>query len=167
MDGIPRIHWPILCGPNDAFITFNWDTLLDRALLDTGGWSPNDGYGLNFASVLDGTWKKAVEGTPSFSTNWKLLKLHGSTNWLVPATGIHVQTLDYVSVVPESDSIFLYWQSTVLDKMSGSPFTGSLRNWRQSSNLRYCRTQNGCGDSQWRLECRFDKLGSLFALTNP
>jgi hypothetical protein len=27
------------CGPNDAFITFNWDTLLDRALLDTGGWS--------------------------------------------------------------------------------------------------------------------------------
>ena len=30
------------CGPNDAFITFNWDTLLDRALLSTEGWSPND-----------------------------------------------------------------------------------------------------------------------------
>src|SRR5579872_285926 len=31
------------CGPNDAFITFNWDTILDRALIDTGGWNPNDG----------------------------------------------------------------------------------------------------------------------------
>lgn len=27
------------CGRDDAFITFNWDTLLDRALVDSGGWS--------------------------------------------------------------------------------------------------------------------------------
>ena len=46
-----------LCGPNDSFATFNWDTLLDRALMDTGGWDPNTGYGLKFRAVLDGCWK--------------------------------------------------------------------------------------------------------------
>ena len=56
------------CGPNDKFVTFNWDTLLDRALVGTGGWSPNGGYGIRFASVLDGKWKPKVDGEPSFST---------------------------------------------------------------------------------------------------
>ena len=101
------------CGPNDAFITFNWDTLLDRALADTGGWTPNDGYGLTFSSVLDGTWKTDVESSPCFPTKWKLLKLHGSTNWLVPYTYVHLETLEYDSLVPESDEVFLYWQSTL------------------------------------------------------
>jgi hypothetical protein len=32
-----------MCSPNDRFVTFNWDTLLDRALADIGGWSPQDG----------------------------------------------------------------------------------------------------------------------------
>ena len=101
------------CGPEDAFITFNWDTLLDRALVDTGGWSPNDGYGLSFSAVLDGGWKAMVEGNRQFSTNWKLLKLHGSTNWLVPYMHVNFQTLEYISLVPESDRVFLYWQSTM------------------------------------------------------
>jgi hypothetical protein len=101
------------CGPDDTFVTFNWDTLLDRALVDTGGWNPNDGYGLSFTSVLDSTWKARVEGTPGFSTNWKLLKLHGSTNWLVPLTHVSFQTFEYVSSVSQSDRIFLYWQSSL------------------------------------------------------
>lgn len=101
------------CGPDDAFITFNWDTLLDRALVDTGGWSPNDGYGLGFAGALDGTWKPSVEGAAEFSTNWKLLKLHGSTNWLVPYTHVNFQTFEHVSSVPQSERIFLYWQSAL------------------------------------------------------
>ena len=92
------------CGPDDVFVTFNWDTLLDRALVDTGGWGPNDGYGLNFASVLDGGWKKEAEGAPNFPTNWKLFKLHGSTNWLVPLMHVNLQTFEYVSSVPKSDS---------------------------------------------------------------
>lgn len=100
------------CGPNDAFITFNWDTLLDRALADTGGWTPNNGYGLTFSAALDGTWKAGVESSPIFPTEWKLLKLHGSTNWLVPYTYVNLETLEYGSFVPESD-LFLYWQSTL------------------------------------------------------
>jgi hypothetical protein len=111
------------CGPDDAFVTFNWDTLLDRALVDTGGWSPNDGYGLSFASVLDGTWKARVEGTPEFSTNWRLLKLHGSTNWLVPSMHVSLETFEYVSLVPHSDRVFLYWQS-------GLPYGTHKGRWR-------------------------------------
>jgi hypothetical protein len=101
------------CGPEDGFITFNWDTLLDRALVDSGGWSPNEGYGLRFGAVYDGTWKRTVKGAPEFRTKWKLLKLHGSTNWLVPYTHVHFKTFDYVSSVPKSSRPFLYWQSVL------------------------------------------------------
>src|SRR6266852_7314852 len=49
----------------------------------------------------------------SFITNWKLLKLHGSTNWLVPYLGVDFQRLDYFAIVPKSDRVFLYWQSSL------------------------------------------------------
>jgi len=116
-------HLLHFCGPNDAFITFNWDTLLDRALIATGGWSPSEGYGLHFTSVLDGTWKGSVEGAPTVSTNWKLLKLHGSTNWLVPYASVHLQTYDFVSSVRRSDDIFLYWRSDL-------PYATHKNRWR-------------------------------------
>jgi hypothetical protein len=102
-----------VCGPNDTFATFNWDTLLDRALADTGGWTPNSGYGLDFRAVLDGSWKSSMDGTPLFSTNWKLLKLHGSTNWLVPYMAADFKSLEYKSIVPGSEEVFLYWHSAL------------------------------------------------------
>ena len=102
-----------LCGPNDTFMTFNWDTLLDRALADSGGWSPNEGYGLRFAAALDSSWKKKVCGSRQFKTTWKLLKLHGSTNWLVPLVGVQFQTVKFQSIVPNSDRFFLYWHSNL------------------------------------------------------
>ncbi|GEM_PF-654144 len=111
------------CGPNDTFITFNWDTLMDRALADTGGWSPNDGYGLSFASVLDSDWKPTAERAAAFKTNWKLLKLHGSTNWLVPWTNVRLDTLDYHCAVNGPEKIFLYWQSTL-------PYQTFRNRWR-------------------------------------
>lgn len=101
------------CGPNDSFASFNWDTLLDRALLDTGGWNPNSGYGLKFRAVFDGRWKDSMEGESVFSSNWKLLKLHGSTNWLVPHMGVHFETLEYTSSVPGASDVFLYWHSSL------------------------------------------------------
>jgi len=41
------------------------------------------------------------------------MKLHGSTNWLVPYTGVNLNKLDFASIVPKSTSIFLYWQSSL------------------------------------------------------
>jgi len=100
------------CRSDDIFITFNWDTLLDRALADTGGWTPTEGYSISFASTLDGTWKNQIDSSATYATKWKLLKLHGSTNWLVPYSYIHFESLEYGSLIPDSD-VFLYWQSTL------------------------------------------------------
>lgn len=111
------------CGPNDTFVTFNWDTLLDRSLAATGGWSPNDGYGLSFWMTLDGSWKPRTIGKRAYKTNWKLLKLHGSTNWLVPYRYVDFKTLKFLKTVPMSDRIFLYWQSTL-------PFKTHNGRWR-------------------------------------
>ena len=102
-----------LCGPKDLFMTFNWDTLLDRALADSGGWSPNDGYGIKFAAAFDSSWRAKVQGQRQFETNWKLVKLHGSTNWLVPHVGVNFQTFQYRSIVPNSERVFLYWDSSL------------------------------------------------------
>jgi hypothetical protein len=64
--------------PIDTFITFNWDTILDRALKENGSWFPDDGYQINFDSLFDKGWRETKK---TVSRN-KLLKLHGSTNWL-------------------------------------------------------------------------------------
>ena len=67
-------------GRNATFITFNWDTVLDRALAETGNWFPDDGYGIQFNQFLEGEWRADRQTTSS----WLLLKLHGSTNWFSP-----------------------------------------------------------------------------------
>ena len=112
------------CSPNDTFITFNWDTLLDRALADTGGWSPNNGYGIGFSRVYDSDWKHSILESENFETNWKLLKLHGSTNWLVPYTSFNYQTREYQFLITGSDEVFLYWQSTLPYKTHHSRWRG-------------------------------------------
>ncbi|MGD0780758.1 MAG: hypothetical protein ABR954_08310 [Dehalococcoidales bacterium] len=67
-------------GPQDIFITFNWDTLIDRSLMSLGNWSPDDGYGVPFLKIYDNGWKVPKPN----AVKPRLLKLHGSTNWLVP-----------------------------------------------------------------------------------
>jgi len=101
------------CSPNDIFLTFNWDTLLDRALADSGCWSPNNGYGFTFASIYDGVWKSEMDSSQVEVTNMRLLKLHGSTNWLVPFTNLVPVTFEYKSIISEGDKVFLYWQTTL------------------------------------------------------
>ncbi len=75
-------------GANGVFITFNWDTILDRALSSTGRWFPDDGYCVAFDGLLDVWWRKPVDSTSAY----KLLKLHGSTNWFGPYVTRHLQT---------------------------------------------------------------------------
>lgn len=64
----------------DQLITFNWDTLLDRSLFSTGNWFPEDGYAIPFSGIFRDGWSKPANVKSSF----RLLKLHGSTNWLMP-----------------------------------------------------------------------------------
>ena len=65
--------------PGDVVLSFNYDLLIDRALKRRGDWFINDGYGLSFHKVGGrGAWRSPL-GTVS---RVKLLKLHGSLNWL-------------------------------------------------------------------------------------
>ena len=67
--------------PGDVLITFNWDALLDRVLWESGHWNPADGYGVSFEKFFDNGWKDYSVGVQS---RHRLLKPHGSTNWLMP-----------------------------------------------------------------------------------
>ena len=68
-------------GSEDCFITFNWDTLLDRSLQAETFWRPDVGYGFEFHSIFRDKWVKPEKPTHSAPS---LIKLHGSTNWLMP-----------------------------------------------------------------------------------
>lgn len=66
---------------DDAVITFNWDTLMDRALAAETCWSVADGYGTTPRCIFDDGWKP-VDTPANERIAPLLLKLHGSTNWL-------------------------------------------------------------------------------------
>ena len=68
-----------LCA-DDLVVTFNWDTLMDRALKVTGNWSSDHGYGFIPKSIYRNTWSAPLAEEPGSMT--RILKLHGSTNWL-------------------------------------------------------------------------------------
>lgn len=55
--------------PGDCVVTFNYDIALDSQLRRAGKWAVGDGYGFS------------IEGL-SRDSSMKLLKLHGSINWL-------------------------------------------------------------------------------------
>jgi hypothetical protein len=78
-------------GENDTCITFNWDTLLDRALESTGKWSPVNGYAIQPEGIFDDGWKSS-ETIISRTGGPQYLKLHGSTNWLTPYKFVDLST---------------------------------------------------------------------------
>ncbi len=72
--------------PDDVIITFNWDTLMDRALDEQTDWSPETGYLICPSAIYDGSWQKPKIVSRSESASPHILKLHGSTNWLTSYT---------------------------------------------------------------------------------
>lgn len=67
---------------DDVLITFNWDTLLDRALAERTTWRPDWGYGITPKAMFNDGWHPPVTTDQDSKTGNLLLKLHGSTNWL-------------------------------------------------------------------------------------
>jgi hypothetical protein len=90
----------------DAVITFNWDTLMDRALSAETDWDLNWGYGVTPRSVFSDGWKPAV-AQPNGVQAPELIKLHGSTNWItgyaILDDGVPVLTHD---LAPDTLHIF-------------------------------------------------------------
>ncbi|MBO8137776.1 MAG: hypothetical protein H0Z40_06535 [Desulfotomaculum sp.] len=62
----------------DVVISFNYELLMDNALMISGKWGPEDGYGVK-CSLLYSNNIQSAKFNPSLV---KLLKLHGSLNWL-------------------------------------------------------------------------------------
>lgn len=73
-----------LADEGDAFVTFNWDTLLDQALKETEKWFPEDGYCVPFKAIFNDKWEMLTPNSNITKSKYKLYKLHGSTNWLIP-----------------------------------------------------------------------------------
>lgn len=86
-------HWKLAesLDPGDTVISFNYDLLMDRALARRGDWAMNDGYGLSFHRIGkhagdDADWRDPLETNSKI----RLLKLHGSLNWLYPRNATQV-----------------------------------------------------------------------------
>lgn len=62
---------------NDTVISFNYDLIMDFALMRNTPWKPNDGYGWEYS------YSQSIEGMGSVSSKpyIKLLKPHGSLNF--------------------------------------------------------------------------------------
>jgi hypothetical protein len=68
--------------PEDRVLTFNWDTLMDRALAESSEWRTDSGYLVNPRLIHRGGWVAIDSHLASATTVPALLKLHGSTNWI-------------------------------------------------------------------------------------
>ena len=70
---------------NDAVITFNWDTLMDRALSKETEWCVDWGYGSIPHGIYSNGWRAPVPKANTCNAP-RLIKLHGSTNWITAYT---------------------------------------------------------------------------------
>ena len=75
-----HVHLAKTLDSHDVAITFNWDTLMDRALNVSTPWRPDSGYGINPHQIFRDGWKSPRR--PGARHAPRLLKLHGSTNWI-------------------------------------------------------------------------------------
>jgi hypothetical protein len=97
----------------DAVVTFNYDLAVERALRIEGLWEIGDGYGFAIGDAI----------TPSSEV--KVLKLHGSTNWLGLLLGGSLGFSQVSSVygprpvlLRESDFSYLGYSNSVRDPHS-------------------------------------------------
>ena len=96
----------------DTCITFNWDTLMDRALASTGKWSPVSGYSITPESIFDDGWRCPESGEQN-GAEPQYLKLHGSTNWLTPYQYVDLSTGEQGTLSGfAADKVFVFLKAT-------------------------------------------------------
>jgi hypothetical protein len=106
-----RLFAESILTPQDTVITFNYDVSLDRELHRSGKWNVPTGYGF----VMDQPFGFATD-QPRASLPCKLLKLHGSTNWIAQVFGglqgggaanLDEPLLGWRPVIPTPEMIYL------------------------------------------------------------
>lgn len=95
---------------DDTVVTFNWDTLLDRALWESGRWSPDTGYGVPAGAVFRDEWVRPKEPVPGAP---KLVKLHGSVNWLMPYTTYNWQTGEMYTLYDDPEHLVYVFERAI------------------------------------------------------
>ncbi|WP_443738884.1 hypothetical protein [Treponema sp.] len=88
---------------DDCILTFNWDTLLDKSLFNSGHWFPDTGYGIIPKQIYSNGWRNPNNNTSDF----ELLKLHGSSNWLTSAPVFDKKEIIF-SHTTGADNVFVY-----------------------------------------------------------
>lgn len=96
-------------GPEDTIVTFNRDTLMERALMETGCWRVDDGYGVQPHSVFRDGWAETAVPAPASAP--KIIKLHGSVNWLTAYPIYEGEKLVFTHTLP-AESLFVYERAT-------------------------------------------------------
>jgi hypothetical protein len=74
-------------GVGDVVITFNYDLIIDSSMRRSGRWSEYDGYGVLFPLGITARYESELASRreikfSELESSHKLLKLHGSLNWL-------------------------------------------------------------------------------------
>lgn len=93
----------------DVILSFNWDTLMDRALQQTTEWNTDSGYFVKPTMVYRNEWEKNKESdSREFPT---ILKLHGSSNWLTSYLRPDGNKLKSLQETPTND--FYVYESTI------------------------------------------------------
>ena len=95
--------------PEDTIITFNWDTLMERALMETKHWKVDDGYAIEPNKVFRDGWITPNLTPPTSAP--KIIKLHGSVNWLTAHTVYDKEKLVLSHALP-AESLFIYEHTT-------------------------------------------------------
>lgn len=88
----------------DYVLTFNWDTLMDRALYTFTDWDVDTGYLVKPRMIYNESWRRTSTSSKSHP---KLIKLHGSTNWLTSYITIQKGELELTQEL-SPDTFYVY-----------------------------------------------------------
>jgi hypothetical protein len=104
---IPHMKLVEVLNENDCLVTFNWDTLLDRALDESGKWKTDYGYCVTPRKIFRNQWENpiAIKEIRNFV---KLVKLHGSSNWITSYPAIDKQNIFKPTQTTSPDEFYVY-----------------------------------------------------------
>ncbi len=99
-----------LLNDHDTVITFNWDTLMDRAMATERSWAVDWGYKVKPRAVFRDSW--APPHDPTEAGGAALLKLHGSANWLTGAFAYEEGKGVFLTQAAEPETLYVFESTT-------------------------------------------------------
>jgi hypothetical protein len=107
-----------------VFVSFNYDLVLDKCIesASEGVWQPRNGYGFEFPFHVtgdpvsehpgDAVQERSSQGLPQSVERFRVIKPHGSLNWLVPQGRTGAAEPAEMLIPLTCDLKIRYWPST-------------------------------------------------------